>query len=380
MLAIFIAVAAALMMLAVPIVTSVDSDASLKEDKAGYSIKMVNPTDAEIATYDQSCEDKSDEVYDASNIFIGIFNVDLFETTSLTTSSYKVNIADGTKVNSGSVDFIEDNELFVENLIWKATAVENGTIIDPEFQNPFFNYSKAISAIKSYFGTNISIGDKVTITGKINVRTAVNLSNYYGEVDSTHSVIYEYCNTAYYIADIDVTIGLIKAGEDVGKTISFRSDSSFSIFLKVTYDYKGVAYKDLTSTSPCTITYKASIMNFAKGSSYYTVNGTDYSIDFIGTKEKTEDTYANIVSNTATDLDNYKAMIAAIPASTANVTVAKTYEDAQSLYNSVVIGVAGEEVASFILILVGIFVAIILIIVAILVVIYFIRKKKRETQ
>ena len=81
------AIAAVTMMLAVPFVTVIDSDAEdIKKDSAGYAIKMKDPTDEELEQFDF---DKKSIVEEAmQNSLLTWYNVGSFDEPSVTMDSF----------------------------------------------------------------------------------------------------------------------------------------------------------------------------------------------------------------------------------------------------------------------------------------------------
>jgi len=95
------------------------------------------------------------------------------------------------------------------------TATESGNLLTSDIAP---NYKDAADAVEGYFGTTISEGDKITITGDIMKRevryTYIHLAN----VTDTSYVFTEKVTSDYMIFDINTKIKLDKTEMIGGKT------------------------------------------------------------------------------------------------------------------------------------------------------------------
>ena len=362
------------MMLAAPLLTAFGSDAEIAEDKAGFSISMTNPTDQELDKYGMNT--KVDEILEAGNLFTKVFNDDIYEVSKLVTEKYDYKASEG--VDLGSKDWFQfmTEEVFVNGLSITFVAVDDGDLIDPNIADSS-RYKAAANAIKAYFGNEVYVGDTMTVEGKLNYRYAVNFTCDYAKVDSEHSVVKGGSNTTYRIYDMDIKITFKKMGVSDSKTIQFHSDDKFLAALGIDYDYMGVKYADLTDESPCKITYNASVVTFHTGKSYFTVNEDDYIVGFENTEKHVEETTAKILTDSNINLNEFRKEISEIPASAGNVTVKKNFSDAESMFDSIVLGVIGNDVfkgITIVLLAAGAAIAII----AIIVIVFVLVKKHKQ--
>jgi hypothetical protein len=364
------AVAATLMMLAVPMATVVDTDATFANDTAGYCIKMVDPTDEEIDKY--NVFSKGSGLTLASEIFLKIFDLTIFDLTEVVTGSYKYDTAMGSKYEARAIDQSLVYEVYATEVKLVYTAQKDGKLINSADYGP--EYKTAAEAYAKFFGESISKGDRITVTGKITCRSASYLAYDYAAVDENHSVVTQGVNTEYFIYDIDVRIGLLRAGEEVGKLTSFQSNSKFMAFNEVRYDYHGTPYSQLTKDSPVTITFGKYDTSFVSGGSHYSVDGADYNVKYVPADSRTQETTAQIETDSNMNLDTLKELIWMIPASSGNVTVGKSYQESQEPYDAIVVEVVGQEIADLLMYLA---IGFIILLVVVIVIVLVIRQKKK---
>ncbi len=372
MMAVAFAVLAVAMMLAAPVLTSVSSDADFKIDQAGYAITMNDPTDAEIDKY--ATGSRAANIDDASYEFLFLFNLGIFEDPVATCSSYKYVEGGGEDYQSRVADASYVYEVTADSVKMTYTANKTGALID-DYAVEDDASEKAAKAIKDYLGNEIDVGDKLTITGKVSSQTAYYETMEYASVDSTHSVLTKVIETVYHIYDIDVTIGLLKAGAGTGNTIEFKSNLKFMGYYDMTYDYYGVKYSDLKEGDPCKLTYGAQHSSFVQGSSHYTIADKDYPLPVVLNDGYSEETVTTITNDSEVNTNLLNDFIKTLPDSSGNVTVGKTYGDAEALYNNIVMQVAVQEIIDMFLILAAI-VAVIFIVIMIFVII-LIRKRSK---
>jgi hypothetical protein len=371
-LAISFAVLAVMMMLAAPVLTAVDTEATFTKDNAGYSIIMKNPTVLETEKYDAG--DKVIEINAAANVFTKIFNFSAFGTPTVETDTYNITLAEGYTIEPTQQDFFMVEDLSASNVKMVYTAEEDGILMDYEFLAD--DYKKAANAVRNYFGNEVKEGDRLTITGKIVAREAVFYGFSYAAVDDKHSVEKDGAISIYLIFDIDVTVGLLEAGSEVGKTFTFTSDNKFMAFNSITYDYGTTKYSDVTEDTVCTVTYSDYEKAFVHGSSHYTVDGTNYNVEYTTPESGSEEVYAYIETDSEVNLNSEKASISSIPSSSGNVTVGKTYDDANNAYSEIVVQVVGQDIMDGLL-LIGIAILVLVVIVIVIVIIIARKSKNR---
>ena len=374
----FLAMSAAVLtvalMLAVPVMAAFDSDAAITEDEAGYSIEMVNPTDAEIDTYGYIS--KSGSITIAAIELLGAFNRMIYSNT-VTTGSYTTTYAEGEKHSSDSVQTIFADTTEAEDVTITYTATADGSLIRDDVVYPD-DYKEAADAIKQYMGDTVSVGDVLKVTGKLKIEESSKIKYDLAKVSEGVSVFSAGEVTRFMVLDADLTIEFTHGGTT--KAITFSADRKFMLERDVTYDYKGVAYADLTDSSPCTISYGTDKYSETAGKYCYTIEGEDYGIDYILSSPQPIDTTADLMTDAELneDLTYVQNRAAGFPEGTDNVTVKRTYSDAVSAYEDVELDVIGDDLMKLLLIIGGVVLGIIvLIIIAVIVIIVVVRKNKR---
>ena len=377
-LTIVAAVLAVALMLAVPMITAVDSDAAFTPDDAGFLVKSENPTDAEILTYSGETRAQYLLADNGVTVFLKIFDVGpggIFNDPTVTQDKFVVSYGEGSKLESNSLRSEEDDELTVENVTMVFTASDDGVVI-PESYEYLINYQAAGDAIKEYFGNTVTAGDKLTVTGNIKSRYATLSTVNYASVDDTKSVVKDQHDSFYFVYSVDVTIEL-KSGSAAGKTIGFHSDKKYMLERDYNVDYKGKAYSDLQPGDMCRFVNDPDRYSFESGGSYFSVNGANYGIEHDAFPPSTVDQPVNFITDSEMNLDIAKAVIAAMPGSSGNVTVTKTYEAVDTAVAEVAADVVLDDILKFVLIIVGVIIGII-VIIAILIIILVVRKSKKK--
>ncbi len=345
-LTVAVAVLTTLMMLTVPAMVSMGSDASFADDKAGIVVTLDNPTDDEIEKY--KAESRYDELWYASELFMDIFNMDVYGHPKLTSDSYFNEYSEALKIESDSTTPMNYDGVSADGVKFVFTATEDGKLITDEDLEG--DYKDAAQAVESYFGSEIYAGDTLTVTGKVGLRFAFILVYEWTAVDDTHYVEKKGAYTGYRIYDLDVKVELIRNGESEGKSIQFSSDSRFMVVMDINYDYKGTSYSDLTPESPCTVSYGDQGVSFQSGGSRYTVDGADHSIKYKADRPSSYDTKADLRTNEdMTDMmAGFRDNINDFPDSSGNVTVDKTYDAADNVFDDMIIDVIGQEIIDII--------------------------------
>lgn len=341
-----------------------DGDAAINEDKAGYSLSYTNPTSAEFPN-------QSNTVFSAFGDEVGeYFNTAIFGTTSVEWKTFEYTVATGQNIESDSGTGLLASIRNFEEVKITLTATANGSLVTTDTSTMNEKQIAAINAIKDYLGS-VSSGDKVIVTGTLKTEIALSETVEYGEVNDTTVVCTKESEDTYALDGFDITFELIKNGSESGDTIKYKSDLKVSASVTATFEYN-VDLKDLPDIGKCTkkTTYDIS----HSGDTYFSVNGTDYSVlEVPDYEDKTEEVNINkIATSTIVVSDDLKNTIANLPASSDNVSVGKEYSDAESTFNTVKKDVVGDGV-NILLIVVGVIIAVVIIgLVA-----FFIIKKKK---
>ena len=367
------AVVAAAMMLAVPIQISISADADFANDKGGFSVNMVNPTDEEIEEYEMGT--KSAKIQRAIHKFTDILNEDILSLEEISAGSYVSLSSEGIKNESEARGDIIADEASLEDVKLVFIAEADGPLLDTADLTD--DYKAAAKAINEYFGDTVNAGDRITLTGKMAIRDAVQTQFYYTHVDDKHSVAESGIHSAYHIDDINATLGILRADEETGKTIDLVSNYQYMTFYDINFNYKGVKYSDLTEDSPCIIEYGKTGVTFESGKACYKVNDQEYIIKVHGKDAHTEDDTATILTDSEVNLDKFREYIEKIPTSSGNVTVERGYDAAEGPYDAIVIDIATEEVLDILMTLIWVCVAIAAIVAVIIVILIVHKSKKR---
>jgi hypothetical protein len=338
-LATALAVAIVAMMLAMPILSATASEASFVRDEAGFRVSMNRPTESEIEAYDMGAQESI--ISSASNVFLRIFNMDLFELSKKTVGTYFSTIARGNNIGPSST-----SQKFVANLesrdvILRYEATGQGSLFIPKVDG--VGYLDAAKALRNYVGDSVSAGDVLIISGKISRSEAMYDHSDYVAVDSEHSVPTSAVSEHYYIYGIDVTIGLLKKGYDLGRFFGFVSDCTFASRTTISYDYGGTEYSHITSESPCTIAFSDVEIGYVQGSSSFSIRDVPYPVMEEATAGYQIETQASIRTDSEVNLDSFRRYIGEIPASSANVSVVKTYADVDLIFDDIVLNVIGMQ-------------------------------------
>lgn len=369
-----LSIAAALtvsLMLISPTLIAVDTDASFTKDEAGYLIKADNPTDSELEKYTIN---KENEIDSASEMFTKVFNVFVLDKPETETGFFSAIISNGRAIESDGTSALGTTEIATEGLRNVYTANSDGDLINPLIEQSSTYYRQAAAAIEAYLGDKINEGDRIIVTGELSQKIAYTSTYSYAAVDSTHSVKDEGCETLYCVQKMDVKIELTRAGENEGRSIQFISNIKFMMVDDIDFDYKGAKYSDLTPSSPCRINHGASSFSFESGSAKYVVDGKEYPVKFQGGDSWSEETTADIWLNSDVNLKHFRDAIDDIPASSGNVTVSKSYQDAEQEFGKVMAEIVEKTIIDLfmsflipIIVILAIFAVIIIVVLVIIV-------------
>lgn len=355
-----VAVIVAAAMCITPLFVIEDADAALKEDKAGYSIEMKNPTADELSKYSV---DRDTVIMMSAQMMVAEFiNVGLFMTSVPTVSapeSFIYTTATGETITSNSTAAVTAVKVEANKIKVEASPIIAMPVGVVDTSNLTEKQKAAVDAINEYMGT-VQVGDKVVLEGNIYLDYGNKETTEFADVTDSSVVKTKDTYEAYYRANTTLKLTVIKSDE-TSKSIEFKADGSMSGTNTTTYDYKGVAYKDLTPTSKCAVTEKES--GSMSGSEFFTVNGKDYDVTDSGNADPvTEETVADIDPVTDYTIpSSLKTRINNLPASSGNVTVGKEYSDAESAYNSVKDEVVGGGNNNTVLIIVAVVVVLVII-------------------
>ncbi len=366
------AVFAAAVMLAVPVFAAADTYADLTKDEAGFCVKATDPTDAQLAS--AGLTSRSYMIVSVIDAQLQIFNDAVLGVPVADAESLKITEAEGDKVNSDSTEMFELREVFAEKAVITYTATSNGELIDPDTSYMNDKTKEAAAAVKAYLGNDVSVGDTVTITGTINSRASQGYEFPYRMLDGDKCIMSGITFTEYFVQDIDVTITLKHAGTE--KSVKYVSDAKGTFGGEAKYEFQGDTVEVGTK-----YTVKSSVTSSYKGDAYYTVDGKDYSvIEGPTVTPDHEETVLpeDIVAQSSVAVSPLlKAEIASLPQSTDNMTVDKTYEGAESVYDDLILDAVGDDLMKLLLIIGGVILGIIvLVIVIVIVVVVVLRKKK----
>ena len=363
----------AAMMLAVPVFAAVDTDADLVNDEVGYCVTIDNPTDAQLASI--GVGNRSNAIISPIEGPMEIFNTGIFAAPAADAESLKVLMSEAQKITSDSDTSYIVSETSAEKAVITIDANFDGALIDPDIDDPSFTDEQraAANAIKDYLGNEVSAGDRVTITGTLKQRMAISLEVPYKMLDDGKCISSGYIMTAYAVQDIDVTITLKHAGTE--KSISLYSNVKGMGADEDRYEFQG----DIQVGSKYTV--KNILSDSHTGDEYFTVDGKDYNLDHDTSPtpdyERTV-TAGDIVPQSSVVIEqSLKDKIAALPSSSDNMTVDKTYSAAESAFDDVVEDAIGDSLMKLLLIIGGAILGfIVLIVVVVIVVVVIVRKKK----
>ena len=370
------AVFAVAMMLAVPLVVAVDSEAKFTAGDAGDCVTATNASDDELTDHGFGTKSSILTGNDGTTMFLKIFNIStLGYDTAIDAESLTVKSYEGLKIEEYRTEFYDGYETTAEKVKFEFTAKAAGDLL--RIVSYGDDYDAAVTAIKAYFGNDVSVGDKIAITGDIKMRAASKGIREFADVDGTESVTKSFTQINYILLGTDVTISFTHGGET--KTITFYSNQKFEVDRDADYDYKGKEYKDLKEGDKCNITYKDTY-NFESGSTYYKVDGKEYKIENrLSPAFPQEDADVLFYKDSAAqyELNLLKTAIGLIAGASTNVTVDKTFSASESAFNDLAGSVALDDILAIILLIVGVVIGIIVLIVILIIVVIIVKKKKK---
>lgn len=370
------AVVAVAMMLAVPIFVAVDSDAAFTNDNAGYNITFTNPTEAQLA---EIGTDKASSLLGVLESEMEIFNTaGVFGAPTATADSFEMTKARGEKVTDDSTVSIYVTNLKATNVKITMNIVSNGKLIDPDQSGWTDAQKKAADAIAAYIGNDVVNGDKVEITGRISTEVATQIESTYKHLDGNKCIISKTAISAFGVEDTDLTLKMIRT-DGTTKEISLISNGKGTGSEEATYDYK-----DETIAVGTKYDVHFSVTDATSGDVYYKVNGTDYSLkteetvpaDEKGLTVESENIHPD--SFALLGVESLRVSMALLPQSEEGMKVDKTYDAAQSAFDTVVMDSVGNDLLKLILIIGGVILGIIVLIIILIIVLVVLKKKKKQ--
>ena len=360
------AVFAVAIMLAVPFVVTVDSDADFTGDEAGYRIEYDNPTDAQL-----SPSIRAETMMDLLYGYILIFNTALIGPMTIDTGdSFTEVISQGQKISSNSDTKINVVEFTADYVAASFHPNADGPLIDPDIDYQPKEKKDAANAIKGELGNQLYTTDLVTFSGKCIVREASKIVSEYELQEGGKCYITKETFTSFWVDDIDLTITLKR--DETEKSVKLVSNSKGMFESEGVYNYDA---SPVTAGMPYVLKTKNTYST--KGDVYYTVNGTDYSV-LSETVTPDEPGTAVLLDQDSIKVSEYlKGQIAGLPAETDNIKVSKEYSEAESAFDSVEMAAIGDDLLMIILIVVGVIIGLIILIVVVVLVIYFLKKKRQ---
>ena len=317
-----------------PLFVIEDADASLIEDMAGYSIRMDNPTDAELTQFEVN---KNNEIMTPLIVLMPFFNTAIIgEGQNISAGSFVYEDGRGYKYSGDEATEITANKIVADGISVTFPYTGAGPVAKAASPGISDDQKAAVEAMNAYFG-NAAIGDKLVITGDIRLEMTYVTVEEYGEINENMFIETKCTETAYMVEKYDLKIEVVKAGEETGKSVKFVCDVKGSDIDTDDFVYDA-EIKDITllTTGKKTTTNEKDL----SGSASFAVDGKDYdlSVDDDPDEPVTTDIVAEYYMEERTSLvigPTFKNAIANIPASTDNVSVGKEYSDAQSLSDSI---------------------------------------------
>ena len=367
------AILVAAVMLTVPLSIAIDSDAAYTEAEKGYSVKMTKPTATELTAFGETEKSVMFDGLGELNLN-GIINYSVFGTMStatVTSDTFSNDFAAGESVASGSKTTISSSVFSAKNVKYTIPVTAAGKLTKAITLDTTEKEKAVIEAINAYFGENVAVGDKIVITGDIYASEATKTVDEYAAVGNDNCTMSKGTTNIYEVSDTSITIELIKSGDESGKQIKYVADGKSSVEMTTKFEYDK-DYSELTPGYPGTM--KTSYSVSTSGDAYFKIDGTNYSLEEDSDPEGWElPCLAAIVDQSSIVISaELTTTIAALPASSDNISVEKDYADAESAFNSVKSDATGGG-SNMLLIIIAIVIAVIVIGV----IVFFIIKKKK---
>ena len=366
------AVFAVALMIAVPLFAAADTDADFTEDKAGYSIELKEPTDAQLTKLGY---DKAELIGVTFWADESIFNyLVLNPVPTVSTESFSYTRGNGYEVTKDSEKEISSYSVDTEmSMVYDIVA--NGSLIDVSSPYLTKELKAAGEAIAAYVG-DVEAGEKLAITGTVKQEFAYDNTVEFILLDDGKCIISRDATSYYMVSNIDLEIEVIKDNY-VEKRFLYKSDVKGANGEEVKFEYDESPVKVGT-----TYTAKYDVSPAYSGDTYYEVNETKYSVV---SEEKAKDDKKGTV--TAEDIgnqsdikirDSFKTYVAGLPSSEEGMKIEKTYDAADSAFDSVVMDAVGNDLLKLLLIIGGVIIGVIVLIIVLIIVLVVLRKKKKK--
>ena len=369
---IMLAAFAVALMIAVPLFAAVDTDADFTEESAGYSIDMVNPTDAQL--------DKVNVKKYSAIQFVLMNEMEIFDTafwgepTTMTMDSYAYQHSEGGKVTTNQNQDIVATVVKAENVKIEFTIAAACDLFVPEDEMSA-PQKEAAKAIETYLGgKTLAVGDKITLTGKINEEFAADDCSEYKMLADNKCIRSKETVTWYVLDDLDLTITFTKGSD--AKDIGLVSTVKGMIVDEDRFEY---ASEDIQIGTAYSI--KNEVSSLLSGKTYYKVDGKECSLILAPEQDPTIETTVtslDIKAQSSIVVPNYiKNRAAGLPDSEEGMTIGKEYSNAQSMFDNVTMDAVGKDILDALLLIIGIVIAVIVIIIILVIVLIVLKKKKK---
>ena len=367
-LTVMAAVFAVALMIVVPVFAAVDIDADFKEDKVGYSVKLDEPTDIQLEKVGWS---KSMAIRLAIEDQLIVFNQPIFGDPVIKTESFRMVTAKGEEIDSDKTTYIYDLEVIADDVTITYTAVAPGPIVNT-FDDGEAKYKAAAEAIKGEFGENAVIGDKLVFKGDIKFRYALQSVREAMLLDDGKFVASKDTSVTYIVNDIDMDVEFVSGSTE-------KEIDMVSTFKGALTDEDKYGYDASPVTAGTTYTKKNSVDMVKSGDVYFEIHDRKYSLvskpvpgdDETGTAVLLDQEKVVISPELNTEIDN-------LPASEKGMKIDKTYDAAESAFDSIVMDAVGNDLLKMLLIIGGVIIGVIVLIIILIIVLLVIRKKKKK--
>ena len=368
------ALTAALIMLAVPL--SVADDAySLNEGEAGYYIETENE-----ATHDELAavgESRSDLI--GKGMEKGVWIVNLFEMEMHERSADSIHCcwSEGSQTKGDTNTHISAESYEIHGVKATSYAFENCTNIFNVDGAATSSYQEAVGAAAQYLGgSQLNTGDRVDIEGDITFTRTLKDVKSFGKVDEQNYVHKVYDTYQTWSYKLDITLKVVRNGEQDGKSIRISGAIDIADDDKYTYTYDK-DFSELKQYDKCI--RNVSDYRTPTGSITFSVGGTDYQATEWSFGPQSNDYEAHVSYEPESDTEvrqSVKDAEAGLAPSSEHVKTVKGYPSAEGMYSDLSEKISGtdsekEDDA----LLIGVSAAIAVAIIAVAMAIVFLRKK-----
>ena len=355
------------LIIAVPVISAVGTDAAFTKDEAGCYIDLTDPTDEQL--------DKVHVVKNTTLLYAlwgpnGLFDDAVVGEPTIAVESYSYSKAVGERISSDEVETIASDDVTGKGFSMTFIAIADGNLA--LLDSPSQKMNAACKAINDYVG-QVKEGDKIKVSGNLKEETAsIDVVEYLLQDDGT-CVSSKIRHSNYIKADTDVTIS-VSRGDALLKSFRYVSDIKGTVTEDATVEYSESPVKvgtGFTKTYKTTTSYGGDIC--------FKVNGTDYSVvDPDDPKPTQHGTVTHLYAQSEMFISAFmKEYIAGLPASEEGMKVDKTYSAAESEVDNVITDVSGRDSPNT-SVIAGAVVIVILILMVVIAAVIVVRKKKRQ--